>query len=88
MKCQNKNRPFPFQAGCRKRRLNLVLFFCLFYVIFVFLVFYVLVFWGYCYFTLSLPVQLIACKDRPQIDLLCVERDAKHLLTHSLILCL
>jgi len=35
---------------------------------------------------LSEPVQLIAWKDRPRNDLLCVEGDVKHLLTHSLIL--
>jgi len=33
-------------------------------------------------FTMSVPVQLIAWKDRPRNDLLCVERDVKHLLTH------
>jgi len=33
---------------------------------------------------LSVPVQLIAWEDRPRNDLLCVERDVKHLLTHSL----
>jgi len=53
-------------------------------VIFVFLLFCVLVFLGYCYFILSVPVQLIAWKDRPRNDLLCVERDIKQLLTHSL----
>jgi len=36
---------------------------------------------------LSIPVQLIAWKDRPQNDLLCVERDVKHLLTHLLTRC-
>ena len=44
----------------------------------------VMVFWGYCYFMLSVPVQLIARKDRPRNDQLCVERDIKQLLTHSL----
>jgi len=34
---------------------------------------------------LSVPVQLIAWKDRPRNDLLCVERDFKHLLTHSVM---
>jgi len=33
---------------------------------------------------LSVPVQLMAWEDRPQNDLLCVERDVKHLLTQSL----
>jgi len=33
---------------------------------------------------LSVPVQLIVCKDHPQNDLLCVERDIKHLFAHSL----
>jgi len=32
---------------------------------------------------LSVAVQLIAWKDRPRNDLLCVERDVKQLLTHS-----
>jgi len=41
-------------------------------------------FLGYCYFMLSVPVQFIACEDRPQNDLLCIERDVKHLITHSL----
>ena len=40
----------------------------------------VLVFLGYCYFMLSVPVQLIAWKDRPRNDLLCIERDVKHVL--------
>jgi len=35
---------------------------------------------------LSVPVQLIAWKDRPGNDLLCVERDVKQLLSHSLTL--
>ena len=60
-------------------------FLCLFCVTFVFLVFCVLVFWDYCYFMLSLAVQLIAWKDRLQSEILCVERDIKHLLTDSLI---
>ena len=55
---------------------------CLF---FVFGILRVLVFWGYCCFMLSVPVQLIAWKDRPRNDLLCVERDFKHLLTHSVM---
>jgi len=33
---------------------------------------------------LSVPLQLIAWKDRPWNDLLCVERDIELLLTHSL----
>jgi len=35
---------------------------------------------------LSVPVQLIAWKDRPRnyLGLSCVERDVKQLLTHSL----
>jgi len=31
---------------------------------------------------LSVPVQLIAWEDRPQNDLLCVERGDRQLLTH------
>jgi len=34
---------------------------------------------------LSIPVQLIAWKDHPWNDLLCVERVVKQLLTHSLL---
>jgi len=34
---------------------------------------------------LSVPVQLIAWKDLAQNDLLCVEREVKQLLTHSLM---
>jgi len=34
----------------------------------------------YCYFVLSLPVQLIAWKDCSRNDLLCVDRNVKHLL--------
>jgi len=39
---------------------------------------------------LSVPVQLIAWKDRPRNDLLCVEMDVKQLLTltHSLTACM
>jgi len=44
----------------------------------VFGILYVLVFWGYSYFMLSVPVQLIAWKDRQWNDLLCVERGIKH----------
>ena len=44
----------------------------------------VLVFLGYCYFMLSIPVQVIALEDHPQNGLLSVERDVKQLLTHSL----
>jgi len=33
---------------------------------------------------LSVPMQLTAWEDHPQNDLLCVERDVKQLLTHSL----
>jgi len=47
----------------------------------------VLVFLGYCYFMLSVPVQLIAWKDHPQNGLLYVERDVKQLLTQSLSHC-
>jgi len=50
MKRRNKNSPLSFQAGCRKRRLNLALGFC---VYFVFLEFVFLVFLGYCYFMFS-----------------------------------
>jgi len=58
---------------------------CLFLCNFcVFGILCVLVFWGYCYFMLSLPVQLIAWEDRPRNDLLCVERDVKQLLTHTI----
>jgi len=32
---------------------------------------------------LSISVQLIAWKDRPGNDLLCVVKDIKHVLTHS-----
>jgi len=32
---------------------------------------------------LSVPVQLMAWEDRPQNDLLCVERDIKQLFTYS-----
>jgi len=39
---------------------------------------------GYFHFMLSVPVQLIAWKDRPRNDVLCVQRDTKQLLTHSL----
>ena len=48
------------------------------------LVFVCLVFLGYCYFMLSVLVQLIAWEGHPRNDLLCVERDVKQLLTHSL----
>ena len=44
----------------------------------------VLVFLGYCYFMLSVPVQLIAWKDHSQNELLYVERDVKQLLTYLL----
>ena len=82
MKHRNKNRrSLNFQAIRRKRQLNLALVFCVYFVFFGILC--VLVFWGYCYFMLSVPVQLIAWEDRPRNDLLCVERDVKHLLTHS-----
>jgi len=37
--------------------------------------------------TVDLPVQFIAWKDRPRNDLLCIERDDKQLLTHSLTHC-
>jgi len=85
MKRQNKNRPLLFQAGCCKRRLNLTLvFLCLFCVNFVFFgILCVLVFLGYFYFMLSVRVQLIAWKDHPRNDLLCVERDIERRLTHS-----
>jgi len=51
MKHQNQNRPSPFPGRCRKRQLHepgfsLLLFLCFF-----------LVFLGYCYFMLSIPVQ-------------------------------
>jgi len=36
---------------------------------------------------LSVPLQLIAWRDRPQNDPLCVERDVKHLFTLSLSQC-
>jgi len=39
---------------------------------------------GHFRFMLSVPVQLIAWKDRPRNDQLCVVRDIKRLLTHSL----
>jgi len=62
-----------------------VLIFC-YFCVFDILCFLVLL--SYCYVMLSLPVQLIAWEDRPQNDLLCVERDVKQvqLLTHSLVL--
>jgi len=44
------------------------------------------VFLVYCRFMLSAPVQLIAWKECPQNDLLCIKRDIKQLLTHSLSL--
>jgi len=89
MKRRNKNRPSPFpdfQTGCRKRRLNLALvFLCLFSVILVFWYFVcILVFWGYCYFMLSVPVQLTAWEDRPRNDLLRVKGNVKQLPTYSL----
>jgi len=60
----------------------MALVFCVFCVISVFLAFCVSwYFWGYFYFMLSVPVQLIAWKDRPGNDLLCVETDIKQLLT-------
>jgi len=52
-------------------------------VIFMFLVFCMSWYFG-AIFMLSVRVQLIAWKDRPQSDLLSIERDVKHLLTHSL----
>jgi len=52
--------------------------------IFVYLVFCVLVCLCYDYFVLSVLVQLITWEDRRQNNLLCVERDVKPLLTHSL----
>jgi len=39
---------------------------------------------SYCYFMLSVPVQLIAWKDHSQNELLYVERDVKQLLTYLL----
>jgi len=42
------------------------------------------IFGGDFYFMLSVPVQLIAWEDHPGNDLLCIERDIKQLLTHSL----
>ena len=77
MKHQIRIASLHFQAGCHKRQLNLAL------VYFVFLVFCVLVFLSYCYFMLSISVQLIAWKDCPRNDLLCVVKAIKHLLTHS-----
>ena len=44
----------------------------------------VLVFLFFFNFMLSVLVQLIAWKDHLCNDLLCVKRDVKHLLTHSL----
>jgi len=67
--------PLHFQAGCHKRQLNLALVFWCYFCDFGILC--VLVFLGYFYFMLSVPVQLIeqliAWKDHPQNDLLCVE---------------
>jgi len=83
--------PFPLQAGCRKRRLNLAL------VFFVFILCYFFVFLVLCeswcfgvivILMLSVPVQLIAWEDRPRNDRLCVERDVKQLLTQSLFACI
>jgi len=57
-------------------------------LVFVFLVFCVSwYFLGYFYFKLLVPVQLIACEDRPWNNLLCIKRDVNHLLTHSLTSC-
>jgi len=59
----------------------------IYFVTFVFFgILCVLIFLGYCYFMLSVPVQLIAWKDRPRnyLGLSYVERDVKQLLTHSL----
>ena len=39
---------------------------------------------GFGHFTVAVSVQLIAWEDRPWNDLLRVERDVKHLFTHSL----
>jgi len=52
--------------------------------VFFFGILCVLVFWGYCYFMLSVPVQLIAWKNGLRDDLLCVDKDVKRPLTHSL----
>jgi len=60
-------------------RLNLALvFLCYLSVFGVFGIF------GLFCFILSVPVQLIAWEDCSQNDLVCGERDIKHLLTHSL----
>jgi len=61
----------------------MALVFCVYFELF----FCVLVFYMSLYFwvtlMLSIAVQLIFYEDRPQNDLLCVERDVKQLLTHS-----
>jgi len=58
-----------------------------FELFFVFGILCVLVFLDYFYFMLSVPVQLIVWEDHTRNDLLCVERDVKQLLTHSLTHC-
>jgi len=61
---------------------------CVYFVhvhfVFFFGILCVLVFWGYCYFMLSVPMQLIAWKNGLRDDLLCVDKDVKRPLTHSL----
>jgi len=59
-------------------RILVLCYFCVFGILCV------LVFLGYFCLMLSVPVQLTAWKDRPRNDLLYVERDVKHLLSHSL----
>jgi len=79
MKRHNKNRqssPFPGWMSKEATRP------CFRFFVFILCV---LVSLGYCYFMLSVPVQLIAWKDRPRNDLLYVKRDVKKLLTQSLL---
>jgi len=86
MKHRNKNRPSPFPGQMSTRWLNLALVFCVYFVLFLCFWYYIvcLVFLGYCYFMLSVPVQLIAWKDCAWNDLLCVERVVEQHLTWSL----
>ena len=79
--------PVHLQAGCRKMPLDLALFFVFILCYFCVLgILCVLLFLGYCYFMLSVPVQLNASEDRPRNHLLCVERTvtlSNCSLTHS-----
>ena len=76
-----------FQAGCRKRRLNLALvFLCLFCVVVHF--FWLMSACSFCVtFSFSIPCQQIGLGKRHRNDLFCVEWDVNPQLSQLLSLC-